>query len=158
MLRPILLTLALVTTLTAADSVSFTGAPLKQPLTLTPETLAAMSRARVTRTANGVDTVYEGVWISTLIKTAGIPLSPELHGKVLASYILASAEDGYQALFAIGEFEPSLGNNDVLLADTVDGKPASGKNGRFCLVAAKEKRAARSIRMLKSLEVVQVAK
>jgi hypothetical protein len=48
--------------------------------------------------------------------------------------------------------------NQVLLADTANGKPLSGADGSFRLVAPKDKRGARSLRMLTRLEVVQLRK
>jgi hypothetical protein len=57
----------------------------------------------------------------------------------------------------VGRFR--TGNNcaaSFLLADTADGKLLSGSQGRFRLVAAKGKPAARRLRMLTKPEVVQL--
>jgi len=45
-----------------------------------------------------------------------------------------------------------------LLADKADGKPLFGEDGAFRLVVPKDKRGARSVRMLNKLEVFQVKK
>ena len=86
------------------------------------------------------------MWLHEVLKRAGVPLASELRGKALASYLLAQAQDGYQVGFSL------------LLADTTNGKPLSGPQGRFRLVVPKDKPAARSIRMLTKLEVVQLRK
>jgi hypothetical protein len=102
--------------------------------------------------------MYEGVWVHEILKKAGVPQGDELRSKALASYVLAHAEDGYEVLFSLAELDPSFTDNQVLLADTADGKPLFGAQGRFRLVAAKDKPGARSVRMLTRLEVVQLRK
>jgi DMSO/TMAO reductase YedYZ molybdopterin-dependent catalytic subunit len=141
----------------APPSVQVTGA-VKQALTLTAEDLAKMPRATARTTNNGMETVYEGVPLHEVLKKAGVPLGSELRGKALASYVLAEAQDGYQVVLSIGELDPSFIDNGILLADTANGKPLFGAQGRFRLVVPKDKPGARSVRMLTRIEVVQVRK
>ncbi len=129
---------------------------VKQPLSLTAADLAKMPRASVKTTSNGLETVYEGVWLHEVLKRAGVPLGSELRGKALSTYVLASAEDGYQVVFSLGELDPSFIDNEILLADTANGKPLFGAQGRFRLVVPHDKPGARSVRLLSKLEVVQV--
>src|ERR1700683_5019897 len=70
-------------------SLQVTGA-VKQPLTLTADDLAKMPRATVRTTNNGMETVYEGVWLYEILKRAGAPQGTELRGKALAGYVLAA--------------------------------------------------------------------
>ncbi len=146
--------------LLAQDSqpaVQVTGA-VKQALTLTANDLAKMPRATVKTTSSGMETVYEGVWLHDVLKAAGVPQGGELRGKALSSYVLAEAQDGYQVVFSLGELDPSFIDNEMLLADTANGKPLVGAQGRFRLVVPKDKPGARSIRMLTKIEIVQVRK
>ena len=138
-------------------SIEVTGA-VKQPLTLSAEDLAKMPRASVRTTNNGMETVYEGVWLHEVLKRAGVPQGSELRGKALAGYVLAKAQDGYQVLFSLAELDPSFVDNEILLADTANHKPLFGAQGRFRLVVPKDKPGARSVRMLTQFEVVQVRK
>jgi hypothetical protein len=138
-------------------SIQVTGA-VKQPLALTSDDLAKMPRASVHTKSNGMETAYEGVWLCEVLKKAGVPLGSELRGKALASYVLAEAQDGYQVVFSLAELDPSFIDNQILLADTADGKPLFGAQGRFRLIASKDKPGARSVRMLTRLEVVQLRK
>ena len=131
---------------------------VKQPLTLTASDLAAMPRAEAITDNNGIQTTYEGVWLSDVLKKAGVPLGPGLRGAALAGYVLASASDGYQVLFSIGELDPDMTDGQFLLADTANGKPLFGENGAFRLVIPKDKRGARSVRLLTKIEVVQLRK
>jgi hypothetical protein len=138
-------------------SVEVTGA-VKQRLTLTADDLAKMPRASVRTKSNGMETAYDGVWIHEVLKKAGVSLGSELRGKALTTYVLAEAQDGYQVVFSLAELDPSFIDNEILLADTANGKPLFGAQGRFRLVASKDKPGARSIRMLTRLEVVQLRK
>jgi|SRR5579883_1299696 len=131
---------------------------VKQTLSLTPDDLAKMPRARVTTSSNGMETVYEGVWLHEILKRAGVPEAGELRGKALSSYILAKAQDGYEVVFSLAETDPAFIDNQMLVADTANGNPLFGPQGRFRLVAPKDKPGARSIRMLTALEVVQLRK
>jgi DMSO/TMAO reductase YedYZ molybdopterin-dependent catalytic subunit len=143
--------------LAAQDSVQITGA-VKQPLTLSADDLAKMPRATVHTTSSGIETVYEGVWLHEVLKKAGVAQGGELRGKALTNYVLAEAQDGYQVLFSLAELDPAFIDNEILLADTANGKALFGAQGRFRLVVPKDKPGARSIRMLTKIEVVQVRK
>ena len=102
--------------------------------------------------------MYEGVWLHEVLKKAGVPEGKALRGEALASYVVAEGQDGYQVVFSAAELDPAFLDNEVLLADSSNGKPLSGEQGRFRLIAPKEKRAARSVRMLVRLKVVQLRK
>ena len=146
--------------LAAQDSqptVQVTG-DVKQALTLSADDLAKMPRATVKTTSGGMETVYEGVWLHEILKKAGVPQGGELRGKALSSYVVAEAQDGYQVVFSLGELDPTFIDNEILLADTANGKPLFGAQGRFRLVVPKDKPGARSIRMLTKINVVQVRK
>ena len=140
-----------------ATTIQVTGA-VKQALTLSADDLAKMPRATVKTTSGGMETVYDGVWLHEVLKKAGVPLGGELRGKALSSYVIAEAQDGYQVVFSLGELDPSFIDNEILLADTANGKPLFGAQGRFRLVVPKDKPGARSVRMLSKIEVVQVRK
>src|ERR1700676_4783195 len=158
--RRLVLSLLAASMLAAQDApptVQVTGA-VKQTLTLSADDLAKMPRASVRATSNGIEVVYEGVWLHEVLKRAGVPQGSDLRGKALASYVLAEAQDGYQVVFSLAELDPSFIDNEILLADTANGKPLFGAQGRFRLVVPKDKPGARSIRMLTKLEVVQLRK
>jgi DMSO/TMAO reductase YedYZ molybdopterin-dependent catalytic subunit len=152
-----ILAAALLSAQDAAPTVQITG-DVKQPLTLTADDLAKMPRATVKTMSNGIETVYEGVWLHEVLKRAGVPQGGDLRGKALATYVQAYAQDGYQVIFSLGELDPAFIDNEILLADTANGKALFGSQGRFRLVVPKDKPGARSVRMLTKIEVVQVRK
>jgi hypothetical protein len=49
-----------------------------------------------------------------------------------------------------------LTGSEIIIADTIDGKPLSASQGPLRIVVPKDTRAARSIRMLQRLEVVRL--
>jgi len=141
----------------AQTTFQVTGA-VKQPLTLSADDLAKMPRASVRTMSNGMETVYQGVWLHEELEIAGVPQGSELWGKALASCVLAEAPDGFQVIFSLGELDPAFIDNEILLADTANGRSLFGAQGRFRLVVPKDKPGVRSVRMLTKLEVVQVRK
>jgi DMSO/TMAO reductase YedYZ molybdopterin-dependent catalytic subunit len=140
-----------------APTISVTGA-VKQPLNLTAADLATMPRATAVTDNNGIQTKYEGVWLSDVLKKAGVPMGSGMRGAALATYVVASASDGYQVVFSLGELDPEMTDGQILLADKANDKPLFGENGAFRLVIPKDKRGARSVRLLQKIEVVQVKK
>lgn len=131
---------------------------VKEELTLTAELLAKMPRATAKTSFNGMETVYEGVWLHEVLKRAGVPQGEALRGKALATYVIAEAPDGYQVVFSLGELDPSVVDHEILLADTGNGKPLFGADGRFRLLVPKDKIGGRSIRMLSKISVVRLRK
>jgi hypothetical protein len=130
-----------------------------KPLSLTPDDLKTLPRSKVeVKTEDGTVNVYEGVFVGELLKRAGVPLGNELRGNAVATYVLASASDGYQALFALAEVDPAFTRSDIMVADTVDGKPLFGYQGPLRIVAPNDRRGARSVRMLERIDVVRLKK
>ena len=100
--------------------------------------------------------VYEGVPIQDLLGKAGVPQGHELRGQAMATYVLAEASDGYRVVFALAELDSDFQDSEVIVADTQDGAALGANQGPLKLVAPRDKRPARWIRMLKSLTVVTV--
>lgn len=128
-------------------------------LELNADDLAKMPRMTVTiPDQDGTKVAYEGVPLRDILKRAGAPAEKQLRGKALASYVLAKAHDGYQVVFTLAEMEPEFANELIVVADKRDGKPLFGYQGPFRLVCPNDKAGARSVRMLESLEFVQLKK
>jgi len=142
----------------AAPSLAVTG-DVATPLTLRAEDLAKMPREKVSVSEeDGAKVEYEGVPLREILKRAGAPLGNQLRGKALASYVVAKAQDGYQVVFAMGEFDEAFANEQILVADRRDGRPLSESQGPFRIVCPNDKAGARSVRMLQTLEVVRLLK
>ena len=128
-------------------------------LSLTATDLKTLPRARVeARSEDGTAHVYDGVLVGELLKRAGAPVGTDLRGNAFATYVLASGSDGYQAVFSIAELDPAFTSNDIVVADAVDGKPLFSAQGAFRIIAPKDARGSRSVRMLQRLDVVRLRK
>jgi DMSO/TMAO reductase YedYZ molybdopterin-dependent catalytic subunit len=131
---------------------------VKQPLTLTAADLAKLPRAAVTTKSNTITAAWEGVWLSEILKHAGVPLGAALRGKALTTYVAVSASDGYEVLFSLGELDQEMTESQILVADTANGRSLIAEGESFRLVLPKDKQGARSVRMLTKIEVIQVRK
>jgi DMSO/TMAO reductase YedYZ molybdopterin-dependent catalytic subunit len=141
----------------AQATLQVTGS-VASPVTLTAADLKAMPRTAVTLKADGRDVKYEGVLVGAILARAGVPLGHELTGAAVASYVVASASDGYRAVFSLAELDPEFTGSEIIVADTVDGKPLFDYQGPFRIVAPRDTRGARGVRMLQKLEVVRLPK
>ncbi len=99
------------------------------------------------------DETYSGVLLIELLKQVGVPTGHDVRGKALSQYIVATGSDGYKAVLALAEVEPDFHPGEVIVADALDGKPLDAKTGPFRLVVSEDKRPARSVRNLVSIEL-----
>jgi hypothetical protein len=131
------------------------GGAVSTPLSLTVADLKILPRTtlHVTNPHENKSETYEGVLLEELLQRAGAPHGDQLRGKLMTTFVIAEAEDGYKVVFALAELDSGITNSEVLVADTVDGAPIDAKRGPFRLVAPHDKRPARWVRMLKSITV-----
>lgn len=136
-----------------AQTISVSG-EVKTPLTLTASDLQALERTELTaKDRDGKEHRYAGVLLTTVLRKAGVTLGGELRGENLSKYVIAKAGDGYEVLFSLAEVDAEFSGRTILVADSVDGAPLAQGVGPFRLVIPDEKRPARWIRELKSLEI-----
>jgi len=130
-------------------------APNHDPVRLNAADLSALPHTTVTihNAHTDADESYSGVRLADLLTKVGAPLGKDLHGKALADYLVATGSDGYEAVLALGEIDPSFHPGEVLVADTMNGKVLDEHNGPFKLVVTEDKRPARSVRNLVSIEL-----
>lgn len=142
----------------ASDTLLFSR-PHREDTRLTAAELKALPHASVTihNPHSNADETYSGVRLSDLLAKLGAPLGPELHGAALATYLIATGSDGYQAVFSLAEVDPSFHPGEVLVADTMNGIPLDAKIGPFRLVVTEDKRPARSVRNLVAIALKSAA-
>ena len=99
------------------------------------------------------DEIYSGVPLTALLAEYGVPTGEKLHGKPLSDYIVATGSDGYKAVLALAETDPSFHPGDVIIADAIGGKPLDRKDGPFRLIVSEDKRPARCVHNLVSIEL-----
>ena len=96
---------------------------------------------------------YEGVPLRALLDQVGAPAGENLSGPEMRNYIVINAKDGYKVVLALEEVDPMFQQNQVLVADTLDGKPLDDKHGPLQLVVPEDKRPARWVRMISKISV-----
>jgi hypothetical protein len=135
--------------------------PSSQPhsswtISFTAETLKAFNHVTIAvhNPHTNADESYSGVPLSDLLAKQGVPVGKDLHGKALANYIVATGSDGYKVVLALAEIDPAVHPGQVIVADTLNDKPLD-KDGPFKLIVTEDKRPARWVRNLVSLEVKQ---
>jgi hypothetical protein len=99
---------------------------------------------------------YSGVPLMDLLAHLGVPHGKDLMERALAKYVVATGSDGYTSVVALAEIDPEFHPGTVLVADSLDGKPLPGKTGPFRLVVSEDKRPARSVWGLVSIDVRSV--
>jgi len=125
------------------------------PLTLSASDLKSMPRQtlKVVNQHEKKEETYEGVAVRELLRRAGVPQNEKLRGAAMATYVVAEASDGYRVVYSLAELDSDFQDSDVIVADSLNGSPLGEKQGPFKMVAPHDKRPARWIRMLKSLNV-----
>ncbi len=136
------------------------GGDVANSLTLSLDALKSMPRktVHVKNEHAQEEEAYEGVPLAAILKQAGVPQGGQIRGKVMATYVLAQGGDGYQVLFSLPELDSDFEDSDVLVADTMGGKPINDKVGPLRLVVPHDKRPARWVRMLTGIKVVRLNK
>jgi hypothetical protein len=137
------------------DDLHIVAYPYHEDLFLKPAELKAMSRTTITvhNEHSKADETYTGVRLADLLSKLGAPLGKELRGVALSSYLVASGSDGYEAVIALAEVDPTLHSGEVIVADTMNGAPLDAKSGPLKLVVTEDKRPARWVRNLVSIEL-----
>ena len=75
--------------------------------------------------------VFTGPLLLDVLARAVPRFDPAIKNDKLRDYIPVTASDGYQALVAYGELDPSFENKRILLAVTQDGAPLADQGPRL---------------------------
>jgi hypothetical protein len=129
-----------------------------RPVTVSAAELAALPHTTVKASAHDQEAVYEGVSLRELLTRAGVPAGEALRGRDLALAVVVTGADGYRVAFGVAEFDPAFTDRIAILADKKDGAALTGNEAPFQLVLTGEKRPARWVRQVVSLEVQLVAR
>ena len=123
--------------------------------TLSVSDLAKMPRQTVKVTDHGTPAAFEGVRLADVLAKVALPVGEKYHTTAASYYLLVEARDGYRAVFAWAELDPSFLDKSIYVVTERDGKPLPDKEGPFQLVAPGEKRAARWVRQVTGLKIRQ---
>jgi hypothetical protein len=101
---------------------------------------------------------FNGVAVTELLTRLGVPLGDKLRGAALQLVVVVRAKDNYSVVFALADFDDQFSHRTLLLADQEDGKALVEKSGPFQLIAPGDKKAARWVRMVTSIEIFPAVK
>jgi DMSO/TMAO reductase YedYZ molybdopterin-dependent catalytic subunit len=121
---------------------------------LSAQDLRSMPQATIAARAGRDSGSFSGVALAAILERVGVPLGDSLRGAALASYVLIEARDGYRVVFALPELSGAFTDRVILLAHSRDGQPLPPAEGPFRVVVPGEKRLARWIRQVTSIQVV----
>ena len=125
------------------------------PLTINDADLQKFTQTTVVRKdRDGNDHSYSGVLLSDILKKAGVTLGPELRGENLIKFLLITASDNYQVVFALPELDKGYTDRMIILADQMDGKPLPTGDGPFRIIVQDEKKPARCIKQVTGMKVL----
>ena len=138
------------------NSAFFTvGGEVLKPLKLSVKELSTLKSSEVkAKDRDGKEHTFKGVMLWTILDSAGVTLGKDLRGENLAKYVLVKASDGYEVVFSLPEIDPEFSEKIILLAYEVDGKPLAANEGPFRLVVPQDKKHARWIRQLNSIQIL----
>jgi hypothetical protein len=119
--------------------------------------LAKLPAVNVSAQDHGQSHQYHGVALRDVLAQAGAPLGEKLRGRALALAVRVRAADAYVAVFSLAEFDPAFREQTIILADAQDGAPLSAEAGPLRLICPGDKRPARWVRQVISIDVVSLA-
>jgi hypothetical protein len=108
---------------------------------------------RVATERDGTAVEYEGVPLATLLARSGVEIGESRRGQKVPAYVLASASDGYRALFSLAEVDPFLTNSPPILAIHLQGEQIPDTIGPLRIVAQADKHPRRWVRQVTHIEV-----
>jgi len=128
------------------------------PVNVTAKDLANLPRHAAVLNDHGKEISYEGVLMRDVLALGGIDFNKGLRGKQLSSYVAAFANDGYEVVYALAEFDPTVMDSGIILADKREGQTLAAGEGPLRIVVPHDKRPTRSLRLLREIDVVQLKK
>src|SRR5262249_41129471 len=155
--RSLAISLALIGSVVTTSQPASVRVDGPKPFTVSATDLASMPHTTLATTVHDQPAAYEGVAVRELLTRAGVPGGEALRGRDLAPAVLVTGADGYRVAFGVAEFDPAFTDRVSILADRKDGKPLTGNEAPFQLVLAGEKRPARWVRQVTSIEVRPLA-
>ncbi|CAN0451473.1 unnamed protein product, partial [Phaeothamnion confervicola] len=129
-------------------------------VTLSVEELKALpvESVDVTFTASGKaeDHSFTGTSLLGVLEHIGLPFPEGKKNPLLQTYLIVTANDGYQVVISGGELDPSFGNVPMLLAWEQDGAALADADGPVRLVVPGDTKGGRYVHGIVSIEVLNL--
>ncbi len=98
--------------------------------------------------------MYTGTLLKDVLNKATLKTDPNHKNDTLNRVVTAVGSDGYRATIAYGEIDPNFGNQQVIVAYAMDGKPL-GADGAAELIVPGDKLAGRWVKNLTGMTVTE---
>jgi hypothetical protein len=153
----------------AVDTQIEVAGAVEKPAKWTADTLRKQFAAEIKTieyTSRGQKHSASCVVLSSILHEAGADaqmkmgpdVPPTMKNHALRLAVVVSSFDGYTACFSLAELLPDFGNTTALIALDSDGKPLPEGEGHVRLLVPSDKKPARSVRDVQTINVVDVSK
>jgi precorrin-4 methylase len=124
----------------------------EKPLTLSSAELAKLPRAKVRAGIDKKPMIFEGIPLAEILRLAGARWGGKC-SSLLDCYVLVTSEDGFRAVFAAPEIDPTLCHQMVILADRCNAAPLRKADGPYQIVEEDAKQRGRWVKRVIRLSV-----
>jgi hypothetical protein len=120
---------------------------------LSPAQLADLPRATALLHAGAKATPYEGARLTAILREAGVPQGPRMHGAPMRAYVTVVGSDDYKVTLSLAEIDPEFRTGPVVLADTKAGAPLDAREGPYRLGIGDDLKPWRAVHTVVRIEV-----
>ncbi len=117
--------------------------------------LGKLPQHEVRAEAHGKTVTCRGPTLSDVLAKVGAPQGEALRGKALGLYVKVSARDDYRVVYALAELDTASHADVPILTTHCDGADLDDKEGPFRVIYPGEKRPARWVRQVSSIELLR---
>jgi hypothetical protein len=121
--------------------------------TLSAAQLATLPRVSGSAAEHGTQHAFEGYDLRDVIRLSGVTPVDSLRGAQLRRVVLLVGADGYSAVIALSDLDPSIGGRRAILVDREDGHALSSERGPRRIIIEGDRRPTRWVRQLVRIEV-----
>lgn len=121
--------------------------------TLSAMQLQALPRITGTATAHETRFAFEGVNLLDVLRLAGVTPVDSLRRGQLRRVVVFVGADGYSALIALSELDPSIGGRRAVLVDREDDRALPSERGPRRIIIEGDRRPSRWVRQVVRIEV-----
>jgi len=126
---------------------------------LTSTAWKKLPRRKVTvKGRKGAKITYEGVSLADVLRDAKVLFDKHLRGPRVAQYVVVEGADGYRAVFALAEIDPSTSKQTILLADRKNGKALTAGDGPYRVIVPNDKIHSRWVKQVTKIALRSAAK
>ena len=115
--------------------------------------LALLRQRTIRATDRGAPVTFQGVLLNDILAEVATPTGEKFRFTAASYYLVAEGRDGYRAIFAWTELNPSFTDKAMYVVTKRNGKPLPDDDGPFELVVPGEEGNARWVRQLSALRV-----